>query len=74
MKLYYLSRLNGCTNYEQYDSFVVRAENENKARIIASQRAGCEGPAAWTDTEETSCEELRRDGRERVILGSFNAG
>lgn len=74
MKLYFLSRLHGCTNYDQYDSFVVRAENENRARIIASGEAGDEGPESWIDTEETSCTELACAGAERVILGSFNAG
>lgn len=74
MKIYLLSRLHKFVNYDEYDSFVVRAQNENKARIIASKDAGDEGPKVWMNTEETSCGEIRCVGKERIILGSFNPG
>jgi hypothetical protein len=61
-------------DYDTYDSFVVRAESEQLARLFASGNAGDEGKHTWLDSEFSTCTELTIDGETGVILGSFNEG
>jgi hypothetical protein len=57
--------------YDKSFGFVVRAENESAARVIASENAGDEGAAAWLKSEETTCQELTADGPATMILRDF---
>ena len=62
-------------NYDEYDSFVVKADNEEEARIAAQNKAGkcCHNNEWFFEKDKTRITEL--DFIENgVILGSFNAG
>ena len=52
--------------YDDYDSKVVRAENETEALLIC-------GEESWT-IDNTKITEITIDGEKQIILGSFNAG
>ena len=64
MKLWLVSRTDE-VSYDEYDSFVIRAETLEEAVQIA-QTEECHGH--W------SGEELTRKGKLGIILGSYNAG
>ena len=73
MKLFILTRTDN-VRYDEFDSFVVRAETEQQAREIATA-----ADFSWPKVDErwfalTKCEELTADGPAEVIVGSFNAG
>lgn len=63
--------------YDKYDGFVIRAETEEQARAVA-QKGGADEIArgdrlAWTNSKYSTCEMLREDGKEEIVLSSFNA-
>jgi len=60
-------------DYDEYDSFVVRAPNETEARELAAV-VGSQNYDRWRDPTRSSCVELDQNGRAEVIIGSFNAG
>lgn len=60
--------------YDASNGFVVRAEDETRARLLASQHKGDEGASTWMDPALSSCRELTVDGPEQMILRDFNAG
>ena len=70
--IYYLWRPD-FASYDEYDSKVVVAPTEQKAREIANRRAGCEG-RIWGDVTKVSCRVVDPDEAPREIIGSFNAG
>lgn len=73
MKIYKVTlKENG---YDQYDAFVVRAEDENAA-IALLQRKYPPGKLADLVRWEKgyTVEEVSAEGLEEEILGSFNAG
>lgn len=82
MNLYILNKRNdleGADNpwvtiYDKYDSFLVSAENETNARIIAASYAADEGSSAWADSKYSTCEILVPIQKECLIMSSFNAG
>jgi hypothetical protein len=51
--------------------FVVRAKNEDQARIFASEQRGDEGSAAWLDPARTSCAVLTARGAPGVIIRDY---
>jgi hypothetical protein len=53
-------------DYEEYDSFVVRAEDEENALMVCNEEA-------WTK-DNTTITEIKTKGKEKIILGSYNAG
>ena len=57
--------------YDKAFGFVVRAENEYNARLLASKDAGCEEASAWLDPAQSSCEELASNGEGEVIMRDF---
>lgn len=67
MKLYLVERTD-CVNYDEFDSFVVRASSEDEAFSMCKRQ----------EEELTRCEvkitQLTNRGEATVILGSFNAG
>ena len=72
--------------WDKYFSFLIRAETENEARIIAQSRAADEDgqhhddptPAwaniAWLSAKYSTCVELTPDGESGVVMSDFNAG
>lgn len=70
MKLFLLWR-EGNIGYDEADSFVVRAESEESARELASQKAGDEGGLTWLQSDRSFCSELTVDGIDKVIIRSF---
>ena len=74
MKLWLLERDAGLIGYDEYDSFVVRAETESQARGFARKRGADEGGDTWLDHNLVSCVPLQQGGDIGIILGSFNAG
>lgn len=74
MKLWYLEVKSEDVGYDEVDAFVIRAETEEQARLIAYGRAGDEGGETWRNPEYSTCEELTADGAQGIILRSFNAG
>lgn len=65
MKIYLVERTDS-VDYDEYDSFVVVAENEEKAVEICSD--------SMFTKFNTKVEEVMADAEERIILGSYNAG
>jgi hypothetical protein len=59
--------------YDKAFGFVVRADNENHARALASQEAGAEGGHAWLDEALSSCRPLESEGAAEVIMKDFHA-
>lgn len=73
MKIYLLERFDSA-DYEEYAGFVIRAEDEKSARIMASKKKDQGDASRWMDDKQTSCEEVNQDGEPDIILDSFNAG
>lgn len=59
--------------YDKAFGFVIRAKNEEHARLIAAGECGDEGPQAWRDQNLSSCVELTADGLETLIIRDFAA-
>jgi hypothetical protein len=72
MKLFLLSR--EANDYDEYDSFVVRAESETQARQIAAASHGFEDESEWLEGGKSRCDELTPEGAPGVVIGSYNAG
>jgi hypothetical protein len=82
MKIYLLEQsLN--QNWDTYDSIVVIAESEDKARLINpyddnwAHGEHCRGWVSKSDTDKIKVTELgvaNKDEKPRVVLASFNAG
>ena len=70
MKLYVLNRIEPAS-YDEARSMVVRARSPKAARKIASGFRGDEGTEAWLDPTTTTCEELKTDGPEKLIVCDF---
>lgn len=72
-KLWYL-KTKCDIGYDEVDAFVIRAETESEARLIAYGEAEDEGGEIWSNPEFSVCEELTCKGESKVILKSYNAG
>ncbi len=74
MKLFFLTRkIESEIDYDENESFVIRAVNSKAARILANLTPGDEGPI-WTDANKTDCVPLTNKGKECVIVRNYNAG
>jgi len=75
MKLYILKAVEGVEDFNPWldKSFghLVRAENEENARDIASKRCGDEGTESWLNKSKTTCEELTINGEEEHLMVDF---
>jgi hypothetical protein len=69
-------------DYDEYDAFIVRAENEEQARGLAIEMA-YGGSSEYRQNkrladhqgwQNADVEEVLVEGEAEVILGSFNAG
>ncbi len=71
MKIYKVTADN--YDYDQFDAFIVRAENEEAAKEMALYRADYRHIGndyqGWSHVEE-----ILTEGESEIILGSFNAG
>lgn len=72
--LFKLKLTSKAINYDYTDSFVIRANDERGARIIASQESGDEGAESWLDPRFSTCSLLSQHGPDGVVISSFNAG
>ena len=52
--------------------FVVRAETETAARMLAREMAGAEGAFTWIESERSTCVELTPEGDAGVVMSDFN--
>lgn len=59
--------------YDKMFGAVVRAETADEARAIAASQAQDEGPDAWRDADESSCEELVAEGPEGVVMKDIHS-
>lgn len=68
--------------YDKAFGFVVRAENETKARALANSEGGDEtgkrniiiyrtGGDPWLDPKYSSCKELSQEGDEEIIMRDY---
>ena len=64
-------------SYDEFDAFIIRAEDEVEARKIAAKAAG--GTSMWINggeflnSDHSECVEVEVNGEAGIILGSFNA-
>ncbi len=60
--------------YDKAFGFVVRAKTEEDARhlVFSSGDNGEEGAEVWRDALKTTCEELKKDGKEEIIIQDFS--
>jgi hypothetical protein len=61
-------------SYDEAHGFVIRAENENAARMFAGNDCGYEGEGVWLNPDQTTCVELTGNGESGVILIDFVRG
>ena len=73
-RLWVLKRIESRPVYDCSDGFVIRAVDAAEARLMASKKAGDEGPDAWLSSDRSSCDELLQSGQAEVILIDFHAG
>jgi hypothetical protein len=78
MKLWLLRPVNEALEpwmpwYDRMFGFVVRASDEPRARLLASSKAGDEGPEAWLSPAHSTCVELRPDGQEAIVMEDYNS-
>jgi hypothetical protein len=73
MKLFLVERT-GPTDYDENSGFLIRAKDENTARLIASQQNGDEDKTEWLTPFKSKCEEVSKSGDEGVLLRDFHAG
>lgn len=61
--------------FDSYQGFVIRADNEIRARMVveAYVRDGQTG-AIWLDSEYTLCEEIQPYGETKIILSDYVQG
>ena len=72
MPVYLIKRLRIQQDEESsINGLVVREENEERARKVASYWALAEGGEAWTSPDNSRCIELTDKGKKGVLL--FNA-
>jgi hypothetical protein len=60
--------------YDKNFAFIVRAEDELSARIIAGLNAYDETKAAWLCEKYSTCEELKSDGEVGVVMADCRNG
>jgi hypothetical protein len=69
MRLWILWR-NTDSAYDGYDGFVVRADSEKEARLLADTFGSSAARGVWVDTDIVGCSELSGEGHSSVILAA----
>ena len=59
--------------YDCAHGFIIQAETEGQARLIASDNHGDEGSDAWLSPKWSYCVELIVEGKSGVIMRDFHA-
>jgi hypothetical protein len=74
--MFYLVERTDAVDYDEYDSFVVKADNKEDARIAAQNLAGKKwhNDEWYFSRENARVTELNDETENGVVLGSFNAG
>lgn len=54
--------------------FVVRAKDEDQARLLALMNHGDETEFAWRDPKQTTCVELTAEGEAEMIIRDYCNG
>jgi len=57
--------------YDSFESFVIRAETDKRARKLAYDDSGME---EWKNPEISTCIPLKIEGKEEIIIGSYISG
>lgn len=74
MKLWLLDLAGKHCGYDTAHGFVIRAVDDNDARIFASSQSGDEGHQVWLNPEDSTCVELLPEGEQEVVLRDFCNG
>jgi hypothetical protein len=61
----------GGNDLDCVEAFVVRAESEQIARLMASLQPGDEGSEFWRDPARSSCEVITEIGLQEIIIRHF---
>ena len=72
MKIYKIE-FNSCS-YDEYDSFIVRAENKESVETLVRKEHPEEKWARVQWEKGFVITEIPLEGKEEILLGSFNAG
>ena len=72
MNLYLIYRTDKY-GYDEHDSMVIRASNEEEVREIAFKKSW-ELERSFLDPQKSKVEKLSHYGEKGIILASFNAG
>ena len=59
--------------FDETIGFVIRARNENRARVLASEK-GIPAGSCWVDPSQTTCTKIEGAGYDKVIIESFKYG
>jgi hypothetical protein len=72
MKIYLID-FKAC-DYDQYDAFIVRAKDEVAVEALLRKKypESLYGSISWSEGFKIT--EVKKEGREEIILSSFNAG
>lgn len=74
MKLFIIRSEDGYGfGYDAFHGHIIRAENVEQARSIASKKCADEGSGVWLDENKTTCEELKTEGDQGMSIG-FSIG
>ena len=76
MKLFLLRPINDAAGpwdpwYDKAFGFIVRALNEEDARILAGEECGDEGTMSWLSDSLSTCTEITDAGESCVIIRDF---
>jgi hypothetical protein len=74
MDLFLLRQIDGIADFDEVVEFVILADDEEHARLLASEQRADEGSACWLSESTSTCEKLSRKGQARVIVRHFKAG
>jgi len=66
-------------DYDEYEGFVVRADNAKEARQLAETQSRGSYPhqslmGRFTDPKRSSCNYISRVGKSKILLSDFKAG
>lgn len=74
----WLLEANEWHGYDTYQGFVICAETEAEARLVASNKAADEGPSVWTDPKHSTAEVIAYTTcyahDDPIVLADFHAG